>query len=80
MKKIVLFLCLLLIACGGAVEDVPFPDIKKVTPLQGITYAYGVNRFVDNEAGVVCWIYSGGNQGGISCLPINETLLSQVQP
>ena len=35
----------------------------------------GVNRFVDDEAGVACWVYAAYNKGGISCLPIGETRL-----
>lgn len=38
--------------------------------------AYGVTRFVDKEAGVVCWkYYLGGAGGGISCLPLKDTKL-----
>jgi len=38
-----------------------------------ITYldeAPGIRRFIDKEAGVVCWLYQGY---GISCLPISVT-------
>ena len=34
------------------------------------------NRFIDHEAGVVCWVYRGGFGGGISCLPLDETSLA----
>ncbi len=37
----------------------------------------GVSRFEDDEAGVVCWVYSGGYKGGISCLPIEDTRFGQ---
>ena len=32
-----------------------------------------IERFIDDEAGVVCWRYK--NNGGISCLPISDTKL-----
>ena len=34
--------------------------------------AFDVNRYVDKEAGVVCWTHRG-----ISCLPISETKLDR---
>ena len=37
----------------------------------------GVFRIVDDDAGVVCWIYLGGDPGGISCLPIEQTRLDR---
>uniref|UniRef100_A0A6M3XTR6 Uncharacterized protein n=1 Tax=viral metagenome TaxID=1070528 RepID=A0A6M3XTR6_9ZZZZ len=32
-------------------------------------------RTIDAEAGVVCWVYIGIEQGGICCLPLSETKL-----
>lgn len=41
----------------------------------------GVVRFVDGEAGVVCYAFSqhGGydGQGGLSCVPLSETNLTE---
>lgn len=34
-----------------------------------------VRRYVDVEAGVVCWTYKSGYAGGISCLPLSQTRL-----
>ena len=34
-------------------------------------------RYVDEEAGVVCWVYTAFHGGGISCLPISETKLDR---
>ena len=34
-----------------------------------------VFRIVDTDAGVVCWVVSAYNRSGISCLPLEETLL-----
>lgn len=38
-----------------------------------------IERYVDEEAGVVCWLYAG-YQGGLSCLPIDQTDLKEVLP
>lgn len=39
----------------------------------------GVIRFVDREAGVVCYVFARGDgydgQGGLSCVPLNDTAL-----
>lgn len=34
-------------------------------------------RIIDNDAGVVCYLYAPSNQGraGLSCLPLSETSL-----
>ena len=36
---------------------------------------YATTRFIDHEADVVCWLYRGYEQGGISCLPLASTAL-----
>ena len=38
---------------------------------------YGISRYVDQEAGVVCWVWAGGHAGGLSCLPIADTRLDE---
>ena len=35
-----------------------------------------VVRFIDDEAGIVCWRYTN-NPGGLSCLPLADTRLDQ---
>lgn len=41
-------------------------------------YVYtSVQRFIDKEAGVVCYLYSSIQKGGISCLPLSDTLLGE---
>jgi hypothetical protein len=35
-----------------------------------------IDRFTDDEAGVVCWAYDAAEKAGLSCLPINETNLT----
>lgn len=32
-------------------------------------------REIDEEAGVVCWVYIGYYKGGVDCMPIADTLL-----
>lgn len=34
-----------------------------------------VERHIDQEAGVACWVYIGVYQGGITCLPLEQTQL-----
>ena len=36
---------------------------------------YGVTRYIDKDAGVVCWIYQGYYKAGMDCMLISETLL-----
>lgn len=69
MKRLLLGLLLLLVACGPAGE----PQ-KQVN---GGSVGHGISRYVDNEAGVVCWVYDGFKSAGIDCLPIGETGLGR---
>lgn len=42
---------------------------------QDMTSRY-IHRWVDHEAGVVCWVFQYyGEAAGISCLPIEHTLI-----
>lgn len=37
-----------------------------------------VYRYVDEDAGVVCWVFwsaPASNNGSVSCMPISETML-----
>lgn len=74
MKKAIFILILLVIlvsACAPAVT----PDKTYFEEnIRG-----NVRRFVDDEANVVCWIYSAGYKGGISCLPLGETSLQKIK-
>ncbi len=40
-------------------------------------YQLWTDRFIDEEAGVVCWVYKAGYAGGISCLSIEQTRLGE---
>jgi hypothetical protein len=67
MKKIlIILLVLVLTSCT------PKNKPAETTP---VNTGYGVSRYFDKEAGVVCWIYYDYKAGGISCLPIGDTLL-----
>lgn len=71
MKYLALLVLLVLVACGASAEaqvlspeDPPFTDIGN-----------GVARFIDDEAGVVCWMFY--SKGTLSCLPLSETKLDK---
>lgn len=56
----------------------PSPDHSEVTPTQDVATPTddlhsGVNRTVDREAGVVCYLFYGRS---IDCLPLDETRLT----
>ncbi len=72
MKKVlVLLMCLLLISClGGAPVEDPLMVRSDDLPM-------GVIRFIDHEAGVVCWLSDVYYGNSISCLPLSETLLEE---
>ena len=63
-------LLLALAGCTQAGEPVGKSERLNISSI-----GYGVFRFIDHEAGVVCWVYKGSEKGGISCLPLGETRL-----
>lgn len=78
MKKFLVFMFLvafLLSGCGG----VSFQRVEReqgiVAVVDSSDMPYGVSRFIDEEAGVVCWTVKSYHERGISCLPISETNL-----
>jgi len=68
------------ITAGPIVYDGPGATDEKVTD-NSVTIYRGtletMYRVEDAEAGVVCWIYSGFEKGGVSCLPIEQTRLGR---
>lgn len=60
MKRLLLILVVLLTACTSS-EAV----------IEG-SMPNSIERHIDEEAGVVCWMY---HSRGISCLPLDQTLL-----
>lgn len=65
IKPWILAVLLLLILLAGCAPTEAYT-------MQTMGY-YGVQRFVDEEAGVVCWVTL--NRYGLSCLPLSETAL-----
>jgi hypothetical protein len=56
---------LMLISCAApAMPDQAKPDLW-------------TSRIIDEEAGVICWVYKAGYAGGISCLPLEQTRLGE---
>lgn len=49
-----------------------------ITKLPGASVITSVYRYVDEEAGVVCWFFNGLEKGGVGCLPISDTKLDPV--
>ena len=72
-----------LAGCIGGGDSGPEPSENTDASTQGeIVYENppegdGVIRFVDSEAGVVCYVFARGDgydgQGGLSCVPIEDT-------
>lgn len=73
MKKLVLLVLVFLLAGCSQIQYEDDPA-QQVMPIPN---NYGVVRYVDEEAGVVCWIYSAYHKGGISCFPLDDTLLDK---
>ena len=75
MRKIIfviLLACLLLTACSDSYQLKLSESASPYTIVNN-----NIVRIIDEEAGVVCWIYSHSKlrEGGISCLPLDETNL-----
>lgn len=68
MKLAIVFVLLLLVACGPLPETVVVEEAKDVRVTRLTTW---MSRVIDEEAGVVC--YSGGDWG--YCFLIDETKL-----
>lgn len=69
---------LVLVACSSlepATQSVPENESAQWTKLGGVPLANGLYRYVDSEAGVVCWLAERPKGAGLSCLPIEETSL-----
>jgi len=69
MKRIALVLVLVALLVGCETD----PEWKNPDNQERLSSVGTVYRYIDAEAGVVCWIVDGGYNGGMSCLPIGET-------
>lgn len=76
-KKVAVILCIVTLFVlsaftfyfGYQLNDSDFTVIYDKAGMDGTR----IYRFVDEEADAVCWVYSSFQQGGISCLPTDET-------
>ena len=73
MKWFALFALLAVLLAGCGLEG----TAEEGTVSGSIYLSSSVSRFMDTEAGVVCWVYRDVmyNTGGLSCLPIGQTKL-----
>jgi hypothetical protein len=72
---VVIVVALLAVACTTTdYESADVATMPEITTLYGST-GTSVYRFTDRDAGVVCWIYSAIERGGIDCLPLSDTRL-----
>ena len=62
-------------SCGVEIGYQPQDTTDSETFLISDRIQPGINRVIDKEAGVVCWVYKGLDRGGIDCLPISQTQL-----
>ncbi len=70
---VVVFLALLLSGCAPTTA---YTSTGTEAPITTADVGNLVDRIIDTEAGVVCYLYAHYDGGGsISCLPINQTLL-----
>lgn len=67
MKKLVLLIVVFVVALGLSSCGSPTGEYTGTS----------VERYIDNEAGVVCWVYTAPYRGGLDCMPLNETLLGK---
>ena len=72
MKKLLVLVVLLAVSCAPIPQEKVGPEW---TTLAGSNLTMSVYRVTDREAGVVCWLYSSIEKGGIDCMPISDTRL-----
>lgn len=66
---LILVIFLMVSACFDAGVENPRYEFKIITS--------DIDRVIDKEAGVVCWVLSSGAYGkSINCMPISDTKLS----
>lgn len=77
IQSILIFTPFLLSQCGGnSLKEVERQLAQEALAVEGVEFtivAPGVRRVIDDEAGVVCYLKSGG---GIDCMLVSETLLN----
>lgn len=82
----VLAIILIVAACATSVnagtETVSESPSLNWTKISEIVTGSGLFRYVDSDAGVVCWVsktYDGLRGTGMSCLPIEDTMLGREE-
>lgn len=77
MKRILCILACIALLVGCAPTTDPLPAYSGDLSWETLDYTYAnmVYRFIDAEAGVVCYYVDGGYDGGLSCLPCSQTNL-----
>lgn len=60
-----------------AVKETPMPELPVPMNAQRMHDQYGVERFVDEQTGAICYIIR--EKGALSCLPIRDTFLRPSQ-
>ena len=75
VKKILLLILLLaLIGCSPKVIE---PESDGYTTLYHTNFS-GLYRFIDEDAGVACWVWLGvSGAAGLDCLPLEQTRLER---
>ncbi len=73
-KAVLVAVLMLLAACASPRESDQETSEEITWIVPGLS---SIGRYVDEEAGVVCWIYNGYEKGGIDCLPIADTRLGR---
>lgn len=72
MKRLLLVAALALTGCRPN-EEIQSEAGEGAVDANPISSNQFISRYYDDEAGVVCWVYSAYGQGGISCLPYHST-------
>ena len=82
IKTVLLLAIIILVAAGTwvSLEAIYSRSVVVGVRAEPINrFPTGITRYVDEPAGVVCWVFIQEGKGGISCLPISETKMGVVR-
>jgi hypothetical protein len=82
---ILLYFFLIMVGCvpaqtfsGEIVQPKKTDVVTIIIPTAGDSFYLGyLTKYIDEEAGVVCYITASPSIAGISCLPIKDTLIKR---